>query len=128
MAVPVAPPWHEVRAASAGCRLCQRRFSAKFLPTLATILKDHVKLSVECIDRMYLNVYVLTLQTVVGMLGYLRVHRAGDLPRLPTLRMSLSGFVSAPTPALILSSANQQRQSNIATRNIAHLSPRPATG
>jgi cytoskeletal protein CcmA (bactofilin family) len=38
--VPAAPPWHEVRAASAGYGLCQRRFSAKFLPTLAPILQD----------------------------------------------------------------------------------------
>src|SRR5262249_26471958 len=32
-------------------------------------------LEYEAIDRMYLNVYVPTLQTVGGMVGYLRVHR-----------------------------------------------------
>ena len=40
MPVPAVPPWHEVRAASAGYGLCQSRFSAKFLPTLAPILQD----------------------------------------------------------------------------------------
>ena len=38
-------------------------------------IRDHVVLEYEAIDRMYLNVYVPTLQTVGGMLGYLRVHR-----------------------------------------------------
>ncbi|MBO0718232.1 MAG: hypothetical protein J2P55_12960 [Rhizobiales bacterium] len=41
----------------------------------ADVLRDHVVLEYEAIDRMYLNVYVPTLQTVGGMLGYLRVHR-----------------------------------------------------
>ena len=30
--------------------------------SLAEILADHVRLSVECVDRMYLNVYVPKLQ------------------------------------------------------------------
>ena len=42
---------------------------------VADVLVDHVVLEYEAIDRMYLNVYVPTLQTVGGMLGYLRVHR-----------------------------------------------------
>ena len=43
--------------------------------SVADVLVDHVVLAYEAIDRMYLNVYVPTLQTVGGMLGYLRVHR-----------------------------------------------------
>ena len=31
--------------------------------TVADVLSDHVVFEVECIDRMYLNVYVPTLQT-----------------------------------------------------------------
>src|SRR5262247_4073818 len=42
---------------------------------VADVLRDHVVLEYEAIDRMYLNVYVPTLQTVGGMVGYLRVHR-----------------------------------------------------
>ena len=43
--------------------------------SVAEVLVDHVVLEYEAIDRMYLNVYVPHLQTVGGMLGYLRVHR-----------------------------------------------------
>jgi hypothetical protein len=43
--------------------------------SVAEVLRDHVVLEYEAIDRMYLNVYVPTLQTVGGMVGYLRVHR-----------------------------------------------------
>src|SRR5215471_18149535 len=43
--------------------------------SVADVIRDHVVLEYEAIDRMYLNVYVPTLQTVGGMLGYLRVHR-----------------------------------------------------
>jgi DNA-binding HxlR family transcriptional regulator len=43
--------------------------------SVADVIRDHVVLEYEAIDRMYLNAYVPTLQTVGGMLGYLRVHR-----------------------------------------------------
>ena len=43
--------------------------------SVADVLRDHVVLEYQAIDRMYLNVYVPTLQTVGGMLGYLRAHR-----------------------------------------------------
>ena len=42
---------------------------------VATILKQHVTLEVEAIDRMYLNVYVPRLQIVEGALGFIRRHR-----------------------------------------------------
>src|ERR1700682_1150659 len=40
----------------------------------AEVLRDHVVLELEGIDRMYLNVYVPHLQTVGATVGYLRVH------------------------------------------------------
>ena len=40
--------------------------------TAAEVLSDHVSFEVECIDRMYLNVYVPTLQRALGLIGYLR--------------------------------------------------------
>jgi hypothetical protein len=43
--------------------------------SVADVLRDHVVLEYEAIDRMYLNVYVPHLQTVGAMVGYLRVHR-----------------------------------------------------
>lgn len=43
-------------------------------PSLASILEEHVVLSVEGIDRMYLNVYQPRLQTEEGVAGFLRNH------------------------------------------------------
>ena len=43
--------------------------------SVAEVLRDHVVLEVEAIDRMYLNVYVPHLQSVGAVVGYLRVHR-----------------------------------------------------
>src|SRR5262249_26979442 len=43
--------------------------------SVAAILRDHVKLSVECIDRMYLNVYVPALQIDRGVAWFFRGHR-----------------------------------------------------
>ena len=43
--------------------------------SVADVLRDHVVLEYEAIDRMYLNVYVPFLQTVGGVVSYLREHR-----------------------------------------------------
>src|SRR3977135_85648 len=42
--------------------------------SVADVLRDHVVLELEAIDRMYLNVYVPHLQTVRAVVGYLHVH------------------------------------------------------
>jgi hypothetical protein len=44
-------------------------------PTVAQILRDHVALEVECIDRMYLNLYVPILQREAGTAWFFREHR-----------------------------------------------------
>jgi len=44
--------------------------------SVAEVLRDRVRLEVEAIDRMYLNVYVPHLQSVGAVVGYLRVHRS----------------------------------------------------
>jgi hypothetical protein len=43
--------------------------------SVADVLKDHVTLEVEGIDRMYLNVYVPQLQREQGVVNFLRYHR-----------------------------------------------------
>src|SRR4051794_38266868 len=43
--------------------------------TVASVLRDHVTLEVEGIDRMYLNVYVPQLQRELGVVGFLKHHR-----------------------------------------------------
>ena len=42
------------------------------------VLTEHVRFQVECIDRMFLNVYVPQLQYPAGLVGY--VHRRLGLP------------------------------------------------
>ena len=43
--------------------------------TVAEVLRDHVTLEVESIDRMYLNLYVPQLQREMGVVGFFRYHR-----------------------------------------------------
>ncbi len=46
--------------------------------SVADVLSGHVRFEVECIDRMYLNVYQPKLQYAAGLVGY--VHRELGLP------------------------------------------------
>ena len=50
------------------------------MPTVAEILKDHVTLEVECIDRIYLNGYIPTLQTGGNLATFLIKHRKQPIP------------------------------------------------
>ena len=45
--------------------------------SVAEVLTDHVTLEVECIDRMYLNLYVPNLQYEGGVVGFFKGHRGG---------------------------------------------------
>ena len=46
--------------------------------SVADVLSDHVVFEVECIDRMYCNVYMPGLQYAAGLVGY--VHQQLGLP------------------------------------------------
>src|SRR5690349_9782022 len=46
--------------------------------SVADVLAEHTVFEVECIDRMYLNVYQPRLQYAAGLVGY--VHRQLGLP------------------------------------------------
>ena len=43
--------------------------------SVADVLADHVTLEVECIDRMYLNLYQPRLQHELGVVGFFKCHR-----------------------------------------------------
>ncbi|MGH9230975.1 MAG: hypothetical protein ACRD07_19980 [Acidimicrobiales bacterium] len=43
--------------------------------TAADVLAEHVTLEVECIDRMYLNLYQPRLQHELGVVGFFKAHR-----------------------------------------------------
>ena len=49
------------------------------MPNVAERIKDHVVLTVECVDRLYLNAYVPRLQSEGGVIGFLR-RRGGPIP------------------------------------------------
>ncbi len=63
--------------------------------SVADILAHHVKLSVEAIDRMYLNVYVPWLQTELGVVRFFRDHRGQPLPSAALMNPMSRGFVAA---------------------------------
>src|SRR5215467_11945334 len=62
--------------------------------TVADILSDHVVLSVEGIDRMYLNVYVPRLQSEQGVVGFFREHRGQPLPSAALMSPMTRSFVA----------------------------------
>jgi hypothetical protein len=47
--------------------------------TVAELVANHVRLTVEGIDRMYLNVYVPRLQCAYGAVSFFRDHRGQPL-------------------------------------------------
>src|SRR5436305_12078142 len=61
----------------------------------AEVLQKHVVLEVEGIDRMYLNVYVPRLQTVEGVLGFIRRHRGHKVASTAMVEPITRAFVSA---------------------------------
>jgi hypothetical protein len=63
--------------------------------SVAEILAHHVKLVVEGIDRMYLNVYVPRLQTEQGIVWFFRDHRGQPLPSGALMSPISRGFVAA---------------------------------
>ncbi len=63
--------------------------------SVAEILAHHVKLSVEGIDRMYLNVYVPRLQTEQGIVWFFREHRGQPLPSAALMSPISRSFVAA---------------------------------
>ena len=63
--------------------------------SVAEIVGDHVRLSVEGIDRMYLNVFVPGLQYEPGIVRFFRHHRGMPLPSAALMKPMSRGFVGA---------------------------------
>jgi hypothetical protein len=63
--------------------------------SVAEIVKHHVKLTVEGIDRMYLNVYVPGLQYEQGIVRFFRAHRGQPLPSAALMSPMTRSFVAA---------------------------------
>jgi hypothetical protein len=63
--------------------------------SVAEIVSHHVKLSVEGIDRMYLNVFVPGLQFEQGIVKFFRAHRGQPLPSAALMSPMTRSFVAA---------------------------------
>jgi DNA-binding HxlR family transcriptional regulator len=63
--------------------------------SVAEILSDHVRLTVESLDRIYLNVYVPRLQYPYGAVKFFRDHRGQPLPSSALMRPMSERFVAA---------------------------------
>ena len=60
----------------------------------ADVLASHVTLEVECIDRMYLNVYQPRLQHVEGVVSFLRNHRGHPIASSALLEPISQNFIA----------------------------------
>jgi hypothetical protein len=60
----------------------------------ADVLAEHVSLEVECIDRMYLNVYQPRLQFVEGVVSFLRKHRGQPFASSALLEPISQAFIA----------------------------------
>lgn len=58
------------------------------------LLREHVTLKVECLDRVYLNGYVPTMQTSGQLVNFLIRHRGHKIPSPVLLRDITQGFVA----------------------------------
>jgi hypothetical protein len=93
--------------------------------TVAAVLRDHVTLEVEGIDRMYLNVYVPKLQRELGVVGFLRYHRGHLFASSALLAPISDAFVQAikdftSTHAIpVVTFAKGQRKDDVAAEHRA---------
>src|ERR671932_2661490 len=62
-------------------------------PTIGELLDGYVTLTVECLDRLYLNGYVPTLQTSGGLVTFLTKHRGAPIPSPKLLGDMTTRFV-----------------------------------
>ncbi len=63
--------------------------------TVTEVLREHVTMEVESIDRMYLNVYVPGLQHARGVVGFFRFHRGAPLASSALMAPISRAFVQA---------------------------------
>jgi hypothetical protein len=71
-------------------------FSAKEfeMPNVYEIIRDHVSLSISCIDRIYVNGYIATLQVPGQLCLFMRDHLGQPIPSPAVLRPIHDRFVA----------------------------------
>ena len=87
--------------------------------SVCEVLREHVVLESECIDRMYLNVYVPQLQRIGGVVWYLRGHlgqrfasTAGVAPKTDAFVANIERFVAEQGVEMV-SFAKHQRKDDV---------------
>ena len=93
--------------------------------SVAEVINEHVTLELECIDRMYLNVYVPQLQRELGVASFFRFHRGAQFassalmaPMSKGFVKSIEGFVKESDVPLIRFRKNQ-RKDDVAVEHLA---------
>ncbi len=93
--------------------------------SVAEVLRDHVVLELEGIDRMYLNVYIPRLQTVEGVLGFIRRHRGHKVASTAMVEPITRAFVggierfAAENGITVVNFEKGQRKDDVAARFLA---------
>lgn len=84
--------------------------------SVCEVLREHIVLESECIDRMYLNVYVPQLQRIGGVVWYLRGHlgqrfasTAGVAPKTDAFVADIEQFVAVAGVDLVRFSKHQRK-------------------
>jgi hypothetical protein len=65
------------------------------MPNVYELIRDHVTLSIRCLDRLYLHAYMPKLQTSGGLCYFLRDHLGHPIPSPALFTPMLDRFVGA---------------------------------
>ncbi len=94
--------------------------------TVSEVLRQHVTLEVESIDRMYLNVYVPQLQHERGVVAFFRYHRGQTFASSALMAPISQAFVAAINAFVqehqipLITFQKGQRKDDIAAEHLAH--------
>lgn len=95
------------------------------MPNVETLLRDHVTLQVDCIDRLYLNGYVPLLQRPQNLWWYLVKHKGCPVPSPVLLKKWVDTFVAdirgfaARNRIPIIQFGRHERKEDVARRRLA---------
>lgn len=95
------------------------------MSNVETLLHDHVTLQVDCIDRLYLNGYVPTLQRPESLWWYLVKHKGYPVPSPVLLKKWVDSFVgnirafAARNRIPVIQFRRDERKEDVARRRLA---------
>ena len=95
------------------------------MPNVETLLREHVTLQVDCIDRLYLNGYVPMLQRPQNLWWYLVKHKGFAMPSPVLLKKWVDSFVAdirgfaARNRIPLIQFAKHERKEDVARRRLS---------